>query len=95
MQMSIYIRPRSKGSAFELRVKHKRLARPAYATLGSREAAEALGHRTLAALERGARAEDRQRALLAGYQIHLAKPIESRELIAGIASLVNLPSVAR
>jgi hypothetical protein len=51
--MSIYIRPRSKGSAFELRVKHKRLARPAYATLGSREAAEALGHRTLAALERG------------------------------------------
>jgi integrase len=53
MQMSIYIRPRSKGSAFELRVKHKRLARPAYATLGSREAAEALGHRTLAALERG------------------------------------------
>jgi hypothetical protein len=53
MQMSIDIRPRSKGSAFELRVKHKRLARPAYATLGSREAAEALGHRTLAALERG------------------------------------------
>jgi hypothetical protein len=53
MQMSIYIRPRSKGSAFELRVKHQRLARPAYATLGSREAAEALGHRTLAALERG------------------------------------------
>jgi PAS domain S-box-containing protein len=39
-----------------------------------------------------ARAEDRQRALLAGYQMHLAKPIEPRELIAGIASLVNLPA---
>jgi PAS domain S-box-containing protein len=38
-----------------------------------------------------ARADDRQRALLAGYQMHLAKPIDPRELIAGIASLLNLP----
>ena len=37
-----------------------------------------------------ARAEDRQRSLLAGYQMHLAKPIEARELIAGIASLLHL-----
>jgi PAS domain S-box-containing protein len=37
-----------------------------------------------------ARAEDRQRSLLAGYQMHLAKPIEARELIAGIASLLQL-----
>ena len=37
-----------------------------------------------------ARAEDRQRSLLAGYQMHLAKPIEARELIAGIASLLRL-----
>lgn len=37
-----------------------------------------------------ARAEDRQRSLLAGYQMHLAKPVEARELIAGIASLLRL-----
>ncbi len=37
-----------------------------------------------------ARAEDRQRSLLAGFQMHLAKPIETRELIAGIASLLHL-----
>jgi PAS domain S-box-containing protein len=43
------------------------------------------------ALTAYARAEDRQRALLAGFQMHLSKPVEPRELIAGIASLVNLP----
>ena len=37
-----------------------------------------------------ARAEDRQRSLPAGYQMHLAKPIEARELVAGIASLLHL-----
>jgi signal transduction histidine kinase/CheY-like chemotaxis protein len=37
-----------------------------------------------------ARAEDRQRSLLAGYHMHLSKPIEARELIAGIASLLQL-----
>jgi PAS domain S-box-containing protein len=37
-----------------------------------------------------ARPEDRQRSLLAGYQMHLAKPIEARELVAGIASLIHL-----
>jgi PAS domain S-box-containing protein len=37
-----------------------------------------------------ARPEDRQRSLLAGYQMHLAKPIEARELIAAIASLMQL-----
>jgi PAS domain S-box-containing protein len=37
-----------------------------------------------------ARAEDRQRALLAGYQMHLCKPIEAPELVAGIASLLSL-----
>lgn len=42
-----------------------------------------------------ARADDRQRALLAGYQMHLAKPIEARELIAGVASLANLPPADR
>lgn len=37
-----------------------------------------------------ARAEDRQRMLLAGYQMHIGKPIEPQELIAGIASLVGV-----
>lgn len=39
-----------------------------------------------------ARAEDRQRMLLAGYQMHIGKPIEPQELIAGIASLVGVTS---
>jgi PAS domain S-box-containing protein len=43
------------------------------------------------ALTAYARTDDRQRALLAGYQMHLAKPIDPRELIAGIASLLHLP----
>ncbi len=51
-----------------------------------------LGRMPAIALTAYARAEDRQRALLAGYQMHLAKPIEPSELIAGIASLVILPS---
>ena len=37
-----------------------------------------------------ARAEDRQRSLLAGYQMHIAKPIDARELIAAIASLLTV-----
>jgi CheY-like chemotaxis protein len=43
------------------------------------------------ALTAYARADDRQRALLAGYQMHLSKPVEPRELIAGVASLLNIP----
>ncbi len=39
-----------------------------------------------------ARAEDRQRLLLAGFQMHIGKPIEPEELIAGIASLVGVTS---
>ncbi len=41
------------------------------------------------ALTAFARAEDRTRALLAGYQAHLAKPIESAELIATVASFAE------
>jgi CheY-like chemotaxis protein len=37
-----------------------------------------------------ARTEDRQRSLLAGYQMHLSKPIEAGELVAGMASLLRL-----
>jgi PAS domain S-box-containing protein len=44
------------------------------------------------ALTAYARADDRQRALLAGYQMHLSKPVDPRELIAGIASLLNIPT---
>jgi PAS domain S-box-containing protein len=42
------------------------------------------------ALTAYARNEDRQRALLAGFQMHVSKPVEPRELIAGVASLLNL-----
>ena len=44
------------------------------------------------ALTAYARNDDRQRALLAGFQMHVSKPVEPRELIAGIASLLNLPA---
>ena len=37
-------------------------------------------------------AEDRTRALLEGYQIHLAKPVEPRELVATVAALISHPS---
>jgi PAS domain S-box-containing protein len=47
------------------------------------------------ALTAYARADDRQRALLAGFQMHVAKPVEPRELIAGIASLLNLRDAAQ
>jgi CheY-like chemotaxis protein len=39
------------------------------------------------ALTAFARSEDRTRAMLAGYQAHLAKPIEPQELVASIKSL--------
>jgi signal transduction histidine kinase/CheY-like chemotaxis protein len=39
------------------------------------------------ALTAFARAEDRARAMLAGYQVHMAKPVEPEELIVTIASL--------
>ena len=46
------------------------------------------GGRTLAAaLTAFARAEDRTRALRAGYQTHVAKPVEPTELTAVVAGL--------
>ena len=42
-----------------------------------------------AALTAFARAEDRRRALLAGFQIHLAKPVHPGELTAVVASLAD------
>ena len=48
-----------------------------------------LAERTPAiALTGYAHAEDRTNALLAGFQIHLAKPVDPRELLAAIASLI-------
>ena len=41
------------------------------------------------ALTAFARSEDRTRALRAGYQTHLAKPIEPLRLIAAIAGLLG------
>jgi PAS domain S-box-containing protein len=42
-----------------------------------------------AALTSFARDEDRQRALDAGFQLHLAKPIDSRALVEAVANLAN------
>ena len=48
------------------------------------------GGRTPAiALTAFARSEDRTRAMLAGYQVHISKPIEPQELIATVGSLAG------
>jgi PAS domain S-box-containing protein len=44
-----------------------------------------------AALTAFARSEDRTRALESGFEMHLAKPIEPRELVATISRLVRRP----
>ncbi len=44
------------------------------------------------ALTAYARSEDRMRALLAGYQMHVAKPIDPAELVLVIAGLVGAPT---
>jgi CheY-like chemotaxis protein/two-component sensor histidine kinase len=36
-----------------------------------------------------ARSEDRTRAMLAGYQVHISKPVEPQELVATVASLAG------
>ena len=41
------------------------------------------------ALTAFARSEDRRRALLAGFQVHVAKPVDPDELVAVVASLVG------
>jgi CheY-like chemotaxis protein len=42
-----------------------------------------------AALTAFARTEDRKRALLAGFQTHIAKPVDPVELTAAVASLAG------
>ena len=48
-----------------------------------------------AAVSAFARPEDRTRALRAGYQMHLAKPVDPTELAAAVASLATRKSSAR
>ena len=45
------------------------------------------GRTPAAAMTAFARSEDRTRAMLAGFQIHVAKPIEPSELLATVASM--------
>ena len=48
------------------------------------------GGRTPAiALTAFARSEDRRRAFLAGYQMHVAKPVEPSELVAICATILS------
>ena len=47
------------------------------------------------ALTAYARAEDRTRALRAGYQAHVTKPVDGAELVAMVASLLDLTTAAR
>ena len=41
------------------------------------------------ALTAFARSDDRTRAIMAGYQMHMAKPIEPQELVATVASFAG------
>ncbi len=41
------------------------------------------------ALTAFARTEDRQKALMAGFQLHLVKPVDAAELSAAIAALIG------
>jgi CheY-like chemotaxis protein len=41
------------------------------------------------ALTAFARSEDRTRAMMAGYQVHISKPIEPQELLATVGSLAG------
>jgi signal transduction histidine kinase/ActR/RegA family two-component response regulator len=50
---------------------------------------EAGGKTPAIALTAFARSEDRTRAMMAGYQVHIAKPLEAQELLATVASLAG------
>jgi PAS domain S-box-containing protein len=55
-----------------------------------RKLPEAIARIPAIAVTAYARAEDRQRSLLFGYQMHIAKPIDARELVAAISSLLTV-----
>jgi len=61
---------------------------------GSADEAERGGSIPAFALTAYARAEDKARALAAGFQVHLAKPLEPAEFVAAIANLVKKEGVA-
>ena len=48
----------------------------------------------VAALTAYARSEDRTKALRAGFQIHLSKPIDPAELVAAVSTLARRPSTS-
>jgi PAS domain S-box-containing protein len=54
---------------------------------------EAGGRTPAIALTAFARSEDRTRAMIAGYQVHIAKPIETQELLATVGSLAGRAAV--
>ena len=47
------------------------------------------GNTPAIALTAFARSDDRTRAMLAGYQVHMSKPIEPYDLLATVASLAG------
>jgi CheY-like chemotaxis protein len=49
----------------------------------------AIRHIPAAALTAFARSEDRTKALRAGFEMHLAKPIDPGELVASVATLAR------
>jgi CheY-like chemotaxis protein len=51
--------------------------------------AERGGHIPAAAFTAYAREDDRKRALAAGYQMHIAKPVSSGQLVATVAHLAG------
>jgi CheY-like chemotaxis protein len=61
-----------------------------YQFMRALRASEPKGERVPAlALTAFAQAEDRKRALLAGYQVHLAKPFDLDELLLLVAGLIG------
>jgi CheY-like chemotaxis protein len=57
-------------------------------------AAEEGGLVPAVALTAYARSDDRRRALAAGYQVHLSKPVDPDELIAAVARMAGRPRPA-
>lgn len=55
--------------------------------------AEKGGRTPAVALTAFARSEDRTRAMLAGYQVHVAKPVEPQELLASVASVAGRTAI--
>ena len=54
-----------------------------------RRPSEACGRIPAIALTAFARSEDRAQAMLAGYQMHLAKPVEPHELVATVVAVAR------